>query len=421
MVVVESGDRVQVTQDNREFVGVLMPSTTDFVVIKLASGYNVGFDPDTADVTLIEKAVPISQERAPQHVKPGLPRVSIVSTGGTIASKIDYRTGAVTSQFDVDDIIDAIPELAEIANIDGTLLFNVLSENIDPSLWSELARCVYDQIRLGADGVIVTHGTDTMAYSAAALAFMLTTPVPVVFVGSQRSADRPSSDNVINAVCAAITATSDLAGVFVVMHENESDDTCLVHRAARTKKMHTSKRDAFRSINAVPIARVHYASRSLELLSDHASRRSCDLSISPQIDPRCALVKFYPGARPELVEFFLSQGYRGLVIEGTGLGHVSREWIPYLQKATQRIPVIMTSQCINGRVCDRVYDTGRDLLRAGVIEGHDMLSETALVKLMWALGQTSDLDEIQSIVTSDVAGEISIDQSRTQLTFGGSL
>ncbi|MGZ4933137.1 MAG: Glu-tRNA(Gln) amidotransferase subunit GatD [Halobacteriota archaeon] len=421
MVVAKSGDRVKVTQNNREFVGVLMPSTTDFIVIKLASGYNVGFDPDSANVTLIEKAVPISQERARPHIKTGLPHVSIISTGGTIASKIDYRTGAVTSQFDVDDIIDAIPELAEIANIDGTLLFNVLSENIDPSLWSELARCVYDQIRLGADGVIVTHGTDTMAYSAAASAFMLATPVPVVFVGSQRSADRPSSDNVINAVCAAIVATSDLAGVFVVMHENESDDTCLVHRATRTKKMHTSRRDAFRSINAVPVARVHYATRSLELLSAHTSRRSCDLSISPQIDPRCALVKFYPGARPELVEFFLSQRYRGLVVEGTGLGHVSRGWIPHLQKAAQLIPVIMTSQCINGKVCDRVYDTGRDLLRAGVIEGHDMLSETALVKLMWALGQTSDLDEIRSIFATDVAGEISIDLSRTQLTFGGSL
>ncbi|MDD1721018.1 MAG: Glu-tRNA(Gln) amidotransferase subunit GatD [Euryarchaeota archaeon] len=421
MAVVESGDRVQVTQNNREFIGVLMPSTTDFIVIKLASGYNVGFNPDTAQVTLVEKAVPISQEKAPQHIKPDLPRVSIVSTGGTIASKIDYRTGAVTSQFDADDIIDAIPELTEIANIDGTLLFNVLSENINPSLWSELARCVYDQIRLGADGVIVTHGTDTMAYSAAALAFMLTTPVPVVFVGSQRSADRPSSDNVINAVCAAITATSDLAGVNEVMHENESDDTCLVHRATRTKKMHTSRRDAFRSINAMPVARVHYAARSLEPLSDHALRRSCDLSISPQIDPRCALVKFYPGARPEIIEFLLSQGCRGLVIEGTGLGHVSKEWIPHLQKATKHVPVIMTSQCINGSVCDRVYDTGRDLLRAGVIEAYDMLSETALVKLMWALGQTSDLDEVQSLVTSDVAGEVSIDQSRTQLTFGGSL
>ncbi len=420
MTIAESGDRVQVVQGNREFIGVLMPSVTDFIVIKLASGYNVGFDPDTAKVTLLEKAVPVSQERVPQRIKPGLPRVSIVSTGGTIASKIDYRTGAVTSQFNVDDIIDTIPELGEIANIDGTLLFNVLSENINPDLWSQLARCVYDQIRLGADGVIVTHGTDTMAYSAAALAFMLTTPVPVVFVGSQRSADRPSSDNVINAVCAAITATSDLAGIFIVMHENESDDTCLVHRATRAKKMHTSRRDAFRSINAAPVARVHYGTRSLELLSPQAPRCSCDLSMSPQIEPRCALVKFYPGAPPDLIEFVLSQGHLGLVVEGTGLGHVSREWIPYLQKATQRIPVVMTSQCINGRVCDRVYDTGRDLLRAGVIEGHDMLSETALVKLMWALGQTSELDEVRTIMTNDVAGEISIDQSRAKLELGGS-
>ncbi|MGZ4901370.1 MAG: Glu-tRNA(Gln) amidotransferase subunit GatD [Halobacteriota archaeon] len=419
MAVAESGDRVRVTQHNREFIGILMPSTTDFIVIKLASGYNIGFDPETTKMTLIERAVPVSKERSPHYTKPDLPYVSIVSTGGTIASKIDYRTGAVTSQFDADDIIDAIPELTEIANIGGTLLFNVLSENIDPGLWSELARCVYDQIRLGADGVIVTHGTDTMAYSAAALSFMLASPVPVVFVGSQRSADRPSSDNVVNAVCAAVVATSDLAGVFVVMHENESDDTCLVHRATRTKKMHTSRRDAFRSINAMPVARVHYAARSLEPLTEHALRRSCDLSISPQIEPRCALVKFYPGACPEIIESYLSQGCRGLVIEGTGLGHVSKEWIPFLQRAAERVPVIMASQCINGRVCDRVYDTGRDLLRAGVIEAYDMLSETALVKLMWTLGQTSDLYEIRSIITTDVAGEISVDQSRIQPSFGG--
>ncbi len=421
MVLIESGDRVQVTHDDRQFIGVLMPSTTDFIVIKLASGYNVGFDPRTSTVTLIEKGIAASQERERPHVMSDLPSVSIISTGGTIASKIDYRTGAVTSQFDVDDIIDAIPELAEIANIDGTLLFNVLSENINPSLWSELARCVYDKIRSGVDGVIVTHGTDTMAYSAAALAFMLTTPVPVVFVGSQRSADRPSSDNVVNAVCAAVVATSDLSGVFVVMHENESDDTCLVHNATRTKKMHTSRRDAFRSINATPVARVYYTDRSLELLSDHASRQSCDLSISPQVDPCCDLIKFYPGASPQIVDFLMEQGCRGLVIEGTGLGHVSREWIQHLQEATQHVPVIMTSQCVNGRVCDRVYDTGRDLLRAGVIEGYDMLSETALVKLMWAVGQTSDLGEIRTILTTNVAGEVSIDQSRTRLMFGGSL
>jgi glutamyl-tRNA(Gln) amidotransferase subunit D len=414
---IEHGDRVRVVKDKKEFFGALMPSVTDFVVIKLDSGYNVGFAPEGVTMTLVEKGAPLAEKRLPRPVRPELPRLSIISTGGTIASKIDYRTGAVTSQFDADDIIDAIPSLAEIANIDGTLLFNMLSENMRPESWSELAQCVYNEVHAGADGVLVTHGTDTLGYSAAALSFMLQVPVPVVLVGSQRSADRPSSDNVVNAICAAVAATSDLAGVFVVMHEDASDDTCLVHRGTRTKKMHTSRRDAFRSVNASPIARVSYQERSLQFSGDHMGRGGCELSVRPRIEPKCALVKFFPGANPAIVDYYVAHGYKGLVIEGTGLGHVASDWVPHLKKAADVMPVVMTSQCVYGRVCDRVYDTGRDLLSAGAIEGDDMLSETALVKLMWVLGQTSDRFEIARLLKTDVAGEISADATRTRRTF----
>jgi glutamyl-tRNA(Gln) amidotransferase subunit D len=411
------GDRVKVVKGKKEFCGALMPSVTDFVVIKLDSGYNVGFAPEGITMTLVEKAAPLAEKRLPRPVRPELPRLSIISTGGTIASKIDYRTGAVTSQFDADDIIDAIPSLAEIANIEGTLLYNILSENMRPESWSELAQCIYNEVRAGADGVLVTHGTDTLGYSAAALSFMLQVPVPVVLVGSQRSADRPSSDNVVNAVCAAVVATSDLAGVFAVMHEDASDDTCLVHQGTRAKKMHTSRRDAFRSVNASPIARVSYQERWVQFLSDHTGRGGCELSVRSHIEPKCALVKFFPGASPTIVDFYVAQGYKGLVIEGTGLGHVASDWVPHVKKAADVMPVVMTSQCVYGRVCDRVYDTGRDLLSAGAIEGDDMLSETALVKLMWVLGQTSDRFEIARLLKTDVAGEIRADATRTRSTF----
>ncbi|MFZ0010880.1 MAG: Glu-tRNA(Gln) amidotransferase subunit GatD [Halobacteriota archaeon] len=411
------GDRVKVVKGKKEFCGALMPSVTDFVVIKLDSGYNVGFAPEGITMTLVEKAAPLAEKRLPRPVRPELPRLSIISTGGTIASKIDYRTGAVTSQFDADDIIDAIPSLAEIANIEGTLLFNILSENMRPESWSELAQCIYNEVRAGADGVLVTHGTDTLGYSAAALSFMLQVPVPVVLVGSQRSADRPSSDNVVNVVCAAVVATSDLAGVFAVMHEDASDDTCLVHQGTRAKKMHTSRRDAFRSVNASPIARVSYQERWVQFLSDHTGRGGCELSVRSHIEPKCALVKFFPGASPTIVDFYVAQGYKGLVIEGTGLGHVASDWVPHVKKAADVMPVVMTSQCVYGRVCDRVYDTGRDLLSAGAIEGDDMLSETALVKLMWVLGQTSDRFEIARLLKTDVAGEIRADATRTRSTF----
>ena len=272
MDYIRHGDRVKVVKDGKEFFGVLMPSATTYVVIKLDSGYNVGFAPEGLEISLVEKGAPVTVKRLPRPVHPELPRLSIISTGGTIASKIDYRTGAVTSQFDAEDIIDAIPGLAEIADIEGMVLYNILSENMQPELWSKLAVCVYNKVREGAYGVLVTHGTDTLGYSAAALSFMLQVPVPVMLVGSQRSADRPSSDNVVNATCAAVAATSDLAGVFTVMHEDASDDTCLVHLGTRTKKMHTSRRDAFRSVNAEPVARVNYQERSLRFLTDRIGR-----------------------------------------------------------------------------------------------------------------------------------------------------
>ena len=414
---IRHGDHVKVVKDGKEFFGVLMPSATTYVVIKLYSGYNVGFAPEGLTISLVEKGTPVTAKRQPRPMRPELPRLSIISTGGTIASKIDYRTGAVTSQFDADDIIDAIPGLAEIADIEGMVLYNILSENMLPELWSELALCVYNKVRAGAYGVLVTHGTDTLGYSAAALSFMLQVPVPVMLVGSQRSADRPSSDNVVNATCAAVAATSDLAGVFTVMHEDASDDTCLVHLGTRTKKMHTSRRDAFRSVNAEPVARVKYQERSLQFLTDRIGRGGCELSVRPKIEPKCALIKFFPGASPDIMNFYLTQGYKGLVIEGTGLGHVTSEWVPYVKETTEAIPVVMTSQCVYGTVCDRVYDTGRDLLKAGIIEGDDMLSETALVKLMWVLGQTSDREEIRQLMKTNIAGEITVDESRTWRAF----
>jgi glutamyl-tRNA(Gln) amidotransferase subunit D len=256
----------------------------------------------------------------------------------------------------------------------------------------------------GAKGVIVTHGTDTMAYSAAALSFMIDTPVPVVFVGSQRSADRPSSDNTMNAVCAAATATSELGEVAVVMHSSMNDDCCTIHRGTRVRKMHTSRRDAFRSIGTAPIGSVAYPSRKVTLAKGAVRRGTRALALHDRLDPRCALVQFYPGMTPDLLEAY--KGYHGLVIAGTGLGHTSTALIPQLKHlADSGILIVMTSQCMHGRVCDRVYDTGRDLLAAGIIEGGDMLPEVALVKLMWVLGNEKDRKRAEAIMQDDLKGE----------------
>jgi glutamyl-tRNA(Gln) amidotransferase subunit D len=405
--MIEEGDTVLIKRGDNSYQGVLMPSTTGSIVIKLINGYNAGFDPHTVEMELLEKKSDVmAQEVTIPPPNPNLPTVSILSTGGTIASKVDYRTGAVTSQFTAEDILLAIPELTQIANFNAKVVYSILSENMRPDYWIKLAEEVGKEIRSGASGVIITHGTDTMMYTAAALAFMIKTPVPIVFVGSQRSADRPSSDNAMNAICAAQVATSDIAEVTVVMHATTSDDHCNIHRATRVRKMHTSRRDAFRTINSRTLGQVDYPSGKITTHLDYIKRDERELSINIKMTSRCALLKYTTGASPETL-LFASANYKGIVLEGTGLGHVSTEWIPYIERTTQAgIPVVMTSQCINGRVCDRVYDTGRDILKAGVIEGEDMLPEVALVKLMWAAGQTQDIDEIKKIMSTNIAGEI---------------
>jgi glutamyl-tRNA(Gln) amidotransferase subunit D len=371
-------------------------------VVKLSSGYNIGIPP--LSCTLIEHAVPATVKQHEVIQDRSLPTLAIVSTGGTIASRIDYRTGSVTSQFNASDILTAIPGLAEIANYRTIPLATILSENMTPAIWQELARAVHDEIQGGVKGVIVTHGTDTMAYSAAAISFMLETPVPVIFVGSQRSADRPSSDNAMNAVCAAAAATSDLGEVAVVMHATTNDDTCTIHRGTRVRKMHTSRRDAFRSLGVDPLGEVEYPSRKVTLAKDAVRRGTRTLALHDRLDPHCALVQFYPGMSMDILKAY--EGYHGLVIAGTGLGHTSTTLIPQLKQLVGTgTLVVMTSQCMHGRVCDRVYDTGRDLLAAGVIEGGDMLPEVALVKMMWVLGNEKDTKKAAALMQANLKGE----------------
>jgi glutamyl-tRNA(Gln) amidotransferase subunit D len=382
--------------------GTYITGRDGMAVVKLESGYNIGVSPGSCK--FLERPVPASPKKPPIIPDRSLPDLAIVSTGGTIASRIDYRTGSVTSQFDAGDILTAIPELAKVANYRARPISTILSENMTPAIWQDLARAVYDEIQSGVAGVIITHGTDTMAYSASALSFMLATPVPIVFVGSQRSADRPSSDNAMNAVCAAAAATSGLGEVAVVMHATTDDDRCAIHRGTRVRKMHTSRRDAFASIGIDPLGFVDYPSRTVTLGSMAVRRGTNKPVLREKLEERCGLVQFYPGMSPGLLDAF--SGYKGLVIAGTGLGHTSTGLIPAVRALVEGgTVVVMTSQCMNGRVCDRVYDTGRDLLNAGVIEGGDMLPETALVKLMWVLANEKDPKRAGVLMQENLVGE----------------
>ncbi|MFB6134759.1 MAG: Glu-tRNA(Gln) amidotransferase subunit GatD [Halanaeroarchaeum sp.] len=402
------GDRVRVEDGGLTHEGVLLPSSTpDHLVVKLESGYNVGVEREGASVEVLESDVydvesSDAAETSAVEFDEDLPTIALVSTGGTIASTVDYRTGAVTAQFDAEDVLRAVPDLAGMANYRGRVVANILSENMRPAIWQDLARVVHEEIEAGVDGVVVMHGTDTMQYTASALAFMLETPVPVVFTGSQRSADRPSSDNVMNAVGAVEAAKSDAAEVMVAMHATPSDDRIALHRGTRVRKNHTSRRDAFETIGAAPLGSVDYDTGEVTFSREYAERGDADGDVNPHLATDVELVKFVPGMDLSILEAMA--GKAGLVIEGTGLGHVNTDAIDVAESLIEDgTHVVMTSQCLEGRVCDRVYDTGRDLLDAGVLEGEDMLPGTALVKLMWAIENTED---VPTTMTRSLAGEI---------------
>ncbi len=409
-----AGDRVRVERAGATNEGVLMPSTTsEYLVLKLEGGYNVGISRDDADVEVLETDVydvdgeDAEGESSVVEFDPDLPTISLISTGGTIASTVDYRTGAVTAQFDAEDVLRAVPDLAGRANYRGRVVANILSENMTTDVWHDLAEAVSDEIENGSDGVVVMHGTDTMQFTASALAFMLDTPVPIVFTGSQRSADRPSSDNVMNAVCAVEAAKSDCAEVLVCMHENESDDACALHRGTRVRKNHTSRRSAFETVGAEPLGEVDYDREEVTFRREYTKRGERDLDLTPDLESEVELVKFTPGMDPAAWDYL--DGKSGVVIEGTGLGHVHTDFIPRIEELVDDGTVVaMTSQCIEGRVCDRVYDTGRDLLDAGVVEAGDTLPGTAKVKLMWALANVSDPADAMG---RSIAGELQ-EQSR---------
>jgi glutamyl-tRNA(Gln) amidotransferase subunit D len=352
----------------------------------------------------------VKKDRAarPPTVAEGKRRVAVLGTGGTIASYVDYRTGAVHPALSATDLVSAVPEMGEICQVDAKVIFSIFSENMRVEYWQRLAEEVAERLDKGDEGVIVPHGTDTMGYTSAALSFMLDDlPRPVIMVGAQRSSDRPSSDAYTNLVSAArFCVDSDAAEVLVLMHGSMSDDTFAVHRGTKVRKMHTSRRDAFQSINEGPVARMDQHGK-IEMLSPYRRKSGSKVKLRKGMEERVCLIHFYPGMSPTALEALLTQ-HQGAVIAGTGLGHVSKELVEVVRKQAKKgTSVVMTSQCLSGRVNLNVYDTGRDLLNAGVIPGEDMLPETALVKLMWVLANAKGPEQVRSMMLSNLKGEIS--------------
>jgi glutamyl-tRNA(Gln) amidotransferase subunit D len=410
------GDIVRISSKGKTYEGILIPrseSADDLhIVVKLKSGYNVGILL-TADTDIEKVGTGIKPTFAspplPQQ-NPDLPKVVIMSTGGTIASRVDYRTGAVRSAISASDLYGVVPELADLAQVDTQILFSIYSENLTPKHWTALAQAAAEQINNGARGIIIAHGTDTMAYTSAALSFALQNlPVPVVVVGAQRSSDRPSSDaatNLIGAVKAA--AYGPFAEVVTAMHETIADTSIMLNRGTKVRKCHTSRRDTFKAVNASPLGTVTEQAITM-LTTDYRKRDvSNKLVLKPNFNSNVAFIKFFPGFDPSIIDWYAERNVKGILLEGTGLGHVSSRCFGAIENAAKNHETIvaLSSQCIWGRVNMNVYDTGRDLQKLGVIPTEDMFPETALVKLMWALGQTKDLEEAKTLFKTNIAGEL---------------
>jgi glutamyl-tRNA(Gln) amidotransferase subunit D len=405
----------EVRTDRGTFTGIILPrsETADahHIVMKLRSGYNIGIAaPSVRAITVQgrkEAHYKIPEKSFPHD--PKKPRVKLLGTGGTIASRLDYRTGAVIPAFSPGELYGSVPELADLCNLETEKLYGVFSENMAPEQWIGTAQAIGREIAGGVQGIVIGHGTDTMHHTAAILSFMVqNAPVPIVMVGSQRSSDRPSSDAALNLMHSVKTAAeSDIAEVMVCMFGPTSDVYGLLHRGTRVRKMHSSYRSTFRTIGDLPIAMV---SREWirPLRQDYRRRRSDrNVVINTAFEEKVSIVYYYPNMKPDIIDSLIDNGYRGIIIAGTGLGHVNKPLYPALARAHEKnIAVYMTVQTLWGYVQMYVYDTGRDMMELGVIPGANMLPEVAYMKLGWALGQTSDLARVREIMMTPVAGEI---------------
>ncbi|MFC2174630.1 Glu-tRNA(Gln) amidotransferase subunit GatD [archaeon] len=414
------GDRIAVGGEE----GLLMPSpeitaSPDHVVLKLDNGYNIGIkysgqslaksnSPEPKRIAKEYKYETGGHAKVKQSCK-GKEKVSLLGAGGTITSRVDYSTGAVYTDMTGDDLLALVPELGDIACIRTKKVIDKMSEDFDPLDWAELAKATAKALEK-AEGVVITHGTDTMHYTAAALSFMLNTPKPVILTGAQRSSDRGSADAVLNLTCSTYAALSNMAEVAICMHGNSSDDYCDLIRGTKARKMHSTMRNAFRPINDYPIARV-YPNGKIEPKAKYWKRGTGKVEVDTKFERHVALLKAYPGADPKVIDFYVDNGAKGLVIEGTALGHVPtkarKSWIPRIKSAVKSgVPVVVATQCVYGTVNPNVYSNLRILYHdAGAIPAQDMTAETAYVKLGWVLAHAKG-DKVRELMAENLRGEL---------------
>lgn len=399
----KSGDYIEIKTSSDSFKGVLMPdSVSGKLVLKLDSGYNMGIDKKKIKSkkvlrVFVKKSSKLSKVK--QNKK--LPKILILHTGGTIASKVSYKTGGVIAKFKPGELLELIPELVKIANIETKLVSNVFSEDMGLKDYNNLAKEI--KKAKGYSGIIITHGTDTMHYTAAALSFMLEgLGFPVLLVGSQRSSDRGSSDAGVNMICAAkFIVNSEFAEVGICMHSSMDDDKCWILPGLKSRKFHSSRRDAFQAVNAKPYALVGINGK-IKIIDNNFRKKDSNLNVNVDLfneKLKVGILKTHPSMSINEIP----SGMDGLIIEGTGLGHmpVNLDSKIYNKLKSLKIPLIMCSQTVFGRVNMNVYSTGRKL-QEFVISGSDMTSETAFIKLAWLLSTGKSIE----LISKNLKGEI---------------
>lgn len=407
--------QAEVETTRGQFKGTVLPRAENdddqHIVLKVATGYNIGLDISTikemketgykkANYKIPEKEFPFT---------PGLPKVKLFGTGGTIASRLDYRTGAVIPAFTPGELYGAVPELADICNLETEKLFAVFSENMGPEQYKKLAVAIGQEIEKGVEGIIIGHGTDTLHYTAAALTFMVQNPpVPIILVGSQRSSDRPSSDAALNLMHAATAAGhGDIAEVLVCMFGPTSDEYGFLHKGTRVRKMHSSYRSTFRTIGDIPAATVTRKGVTPLKPGYHPRRKDRNVIITPVFEEKVGMLYYYTNMQPDMIDSMVDNGYKGIIIIGTGLGHVNKPIYPAIERAVKKgVAIYMTVQTLWGYVHMFVYDTGRDLMAKGIVPAENMIPETAYIKLGWALGQTNDLEKVKEIMLTPINDDI---------------
>lgn len=392
----EVGDKVEIVIGGRSEEGILLEShDRGVLLLKLDSGYNIGFKKeDISEIKVLEKRKEKVECDKELKMSGKKPVIDFYLTGGTISSKLDASTGGVKWLIDSKELFGMYPEIFEIADVRVYTPFMKSSENMDSNDWIRLAKSIGKSLNdPNVKGVIVSHGTDFLHYTASALSFMLgKLNKPVVLTYSQRSSDRGSSDSRLNLVCSAYMALSDVAEVMLVGHANLDDEYCYALQGNKCRKMHSSRRDTFKAINCSPIAKIDGSGR-IEILRNVVNKRgNGKVEVDAVFDDSVAFVKFYPGQNPVILDYY-KKNFKAIVVEFSGLGHVISEgknnWIPKLKEVICKgLYVYAVPQTIYGRLDQYVYSPGRKLEEIGVVFLKDILPETGFVKLGWVLGHS---------------------------------